>query len=271
MVVIRAPNELLTRDTQFAAVPDIGWPDCFNSGLLVLNPNMADYYALHALAERGISFDGADQGLLNMHFRGWDRLSFVYNCTPSGNYQYEPAYRHFASSIAVVHFIGRDKPWTLGRENRFNTGVYGELLGMWWAEYDKHYRPKVCRRGEREEAVTDVSRKSPGTTVGIMGPRRKSRTMSAVKNLYMLRTGRVKDRAMVPSSNPRLLIRDRFLSLHRSRSLKLDRTSPPRWNCPSRIRIHLPGKAISTRHPRPNKDVSQLLMWTGSLHGKPVF
>ncbi len=144
MVVLRAPNELLTLDSDFAAVPDIGWPDCFNSGMMVLKPNMGDYYALYALAQRGISFDGADQGLLNMHFREWERLSFVYNCTPSGNYQYVPAYRHFSSSIAVVHFIGPDKPWTLGRENKYNTGVYGELMGMWWAVYDRHYRPKVC-------------------------------------------------------------------------------------------------------------------------------
>lgn len=104
---------------------------------------MSDYYALYALAQRGISFDGADQGLLNMHFREWERLSFVYNCTPSGHYQYIPAYRHFQSSIAAVHFIGADKPWTLGRDNRMNAGIYGELLGMWWSVYDRHYRPKV--------------------------------------------------------------------------------------------------------------------------------
>ncbi|EXJ79903.1 hypothetical protein A1O3_08188 [Capronia epimyces CBS 606.96] len=158
MVVLRAPNELLNLDTQFAAVPDIGWPDCFNSGLLVLNPNMADYYALHALAQRGISFDGADQGLLNMHFRDWERLSFVYNCTPSGNYQYEPAYRHFSSTIAAVHFIGPDKPWTLGRENKHNTGAYGQLLGMWWAVFDKHYRPKVSGHEKRGDDVADGSK-----------------------------------------------------------------------------------------------------------------
>jgi glycogenin len=148
MVALRAPNELLTLDTDFAAVPDIGWPDCFNSGMMVLNPNMADYYSLYALAQRGISFDGADQGLLNMHFRDWQRLSFVYNCTPSGNYQYVPAYRHFQSSIAMVHFIGVDKPWTLGRDNKHNHGVYGELQGMWWSVYDRHYRPKVCKHVE---------------------------------------------------------------------------------------------------------------------------
>lgn len=147
MVALRAPNELLTLDTDFAAVPDIGWPDCFNTGLMVFSPNMGDYYSLLALAQRGISFDGADQGLLNMHFREWERLSFVYNCTPSGNYQYVPAYRHFQSSIAVVHFIGQEKPWTLGRDNKMNTGVYGELLGHWWSVYDRHYRSNVSTLG----------------------------------------------------------------------------------------------------------------------------
>lgn len=143
MVCLRAPHELLRLNTAFAAAPDIGWPDCFNSGMMVLNPNMGDYYALLALAQRGISFDGADQGLLNMHFRDWERVSFAYNCTPSGNYQYVPAYRHFQSSISAVHFIGKDKPWTLGRDNKFNSGVYGELLGRWWAVYDAHYRPQA--------------------------------------------------------------------------------------------------------------------------------
>lgn len=143
VVALRAPDELFARESTFAAAPDIGWPDCFNSGVMALTPNMGDYYALLALAQRGISFDGADQGLLNMHFRNWDRLSFAYNCTPSGSYQYVPAYRHFQSSINMVHFIGQDKPWTLGKHARKNGGVYEELLGRWWAVYERHYRAPV--------------------------------------------------------------------------------------------------------------------------------
>ncbi|KAK5082991.1 glycogenin glucosyltransferase [Lithohypha guttulata] len=140
MVALRAPNELLSMDTNFAAVPDVGWPDCFNSGLMVFNPNMSDYYSLLALARRGISFDGADQGLLNMHFVDWERLSFVYNCTPNANYQYVPAYRYFQSSINIIHFIGADKPWTRGRDHTGDHGVYSELLARWWSVYDRHYR-----------------------------------------------------------------------------------------------------------------------------------
>ncbi|KAI9736780.1 MAG: glycogenin glucosyltransferase [Cirrosporium novae-zelandiae] len=140
VVTLRAPDELFDVDAPFAAVPDIGWPDCFNSGVMVLSPNEGDYHALLALADRGISFDGADQGLLNMHFPNWKRLSFVYNCTPSASYQYVPAYKHFKSSINMVHFIGTDKPWRLGRHVQGNSEVYDELLGRWWAVYDKHYK-----------------------------------------------------------------------------------------------------------------------------------
>ncbi|KAJ5315245.1 hypothetical protein N7476_005552 [Penicillium atrosanguineum] len=141
ILAVRAPDELLSLDVDFAAAPDVGWPDIFNSGLMVLRPNMQDYYALKALAERGISFDGADQGLLNMHFRDWHRLSFTYNCTPSANYQYIPAYKHFQSTISLIHFIGSQKPWNLPRQVVPQESPYNQLLGKWWAVYDQHYRP----------------------------------------------------------------------------------------------------------------------------------
>lgn len=141
VIAIRAPDELFALDVDFAAAPDVGWPDCFNSGVMVLRPNLQDYYALKALAERGISFDGADQGLLNMHFRDWHRLSFSYNCTPSANYQYIPAYKHFQSTISLIHFIGAQKPWNLPRQVVPLESPYNQLLGKWWAIYDRHYQP----------------------------------------------------------------------------------------------------------------------------------
>ncbi|PWY95445.1 glycosyl transferase family 8 protein [Aspergillus sclerotioniger CBS 115572] len=143
VVALRAPDELLELEVDFAAAPDVGWPDCFNSGVMVLRPNLQDYHALRALAERGISFDGADQGLLNMHFRDWHRLSFAYNCTPSANYQYIPAYKHFQSTISMIHFIGAQKPWNMARQVDPVHSPYNQLLGRWWAVYDRHYRPTV--------------------------------------------------------------------------------------------------------------------------------
>ncbi|KAF3016560.1 glycogenin glucosyltransferase [Neopestalotiopsis sp. 37M] len=141
VVAYRAPDELFDLPHAFSAAPDIGWPDIFNTGVMVLTPSMGEYYALAALAERGISFDGADQGLLNMHFKNtYNRLSFTYNVTPSGHYQYVPAYRHFQSSINMVHFIGTDKPWFQGRYASTGSGPYDEMIGRWWAVYDRHYR-----------------------------------------------------------------------------------------------------------------------------------
>ncbi|KAL6788452.1 glycosyltransferase family 8 protein [Trichoderma sp. SZMC 28012] len=143
VVAYRAPDELFDLPHAFAASPDIGWPDIFNTGVMALTPNNGDYHAMVGLAERGISFDGADQGLLNTYFKNnFHRLPFTYNVTPSAHYQYLPAYRHFQSSINMVHFIGPDKPWKAGRNASYGSSAYDEMVGRWWAVYDRHYREK---------------------------------------------------------------------------------------------------------------------------------
>ncbi len=145
MVALRAPDELFDIAAPFAAAPDIGWPDAFNTGVMVISPDMGDYAALRTLAAGGDSFDGADQGLLNQYYqhRPWQRISFTYNCTPSAHYQWEPAYRYYKSNITMAHFIGKQKPWLGGRPARGAPGVYNELLARWWAVYDRHLKPPV--------------------------------------------------------------------------------------------------------------------------------
>lgn len=130
---------------------------------MVIRPDLSTYQRLLTLAEQGTSFDGADQGLLNEYFdgdgsiyrgsdghaqphcRSWKRLSFAYNCTPSAHYQYEPAFRHFRDDIKIVHFIGSGKPWQISRFGAYgngnNSSAYAKLLSMWWAIYDRHYKP----------------------------------------------------------------------------------------------------------------------------------
>lgn len=52
----------------FSAAPDTGWPDCFNSGVMVLEPSDSTFEGLRAMlaSGRGVagygSFDGGDQG-----------------------------------------------------------------------------------------------------------------------------------------------------------------------------------------------------------------
>ena len=152
IIAYRAPDELFDIDAPFSAAPDIGWPDIFNTGVMVLTPDLAEYDRLRAMADAGESFDGADQGLLNMHFgSSYNRISFTYNVTPSAHYQYIPAYKHFQSSINMVHFIGAQKPWFQGRpegalaptnntNDGFEVSPHEKMTGAWWDVYDRHYK-----------------------------------------------------------------------------------------------------------------------------------
>lgn len=143
VVAMRAPDELFDVDAEFAACPDIGWPDCFNSGVMVVKPNQDTHEELVNLASKGESFDGADQGLLNQHFENWHRLSFTYNCTVgvTMGYQYAPALRYYGSKVSMVHFIGDNKPWNRGYIPGLSssTDPYDKFCGHWWNVYNKHY------------------------------------------------------------------------------------------------------------------------------------
>lgn len=161
VVALRALDELFDIDAPFAAAPDVGWPDAFNTGVMVLTPDMGEYWALQTMASTGDSFDGADQGLLNQYFehRNWHRLKFTYNTTPNAQYQWEPAYRYYKRDISAVHFIGKDKPWKAGRNGSGGYGVYNELLARWWAVHDRHLKQAPAAPTARSSTVPE--RRSP--------------------------------------------------------------------------------------------------------------
>ncbi|KAI0727801.1 hypothetical protein C8Q72DRAFT_795635 [Fomitopsis betulina] len=157
---IRPLSQLFSIPHEFAAVPDVGWPDIFNSGVLVLTPGQEKFNELSELLKTKGSWDGGDQGLLN-EWRGgdWHRLSFTYNTTPTAAYTYAPAYERFGSQISAIHFIGPSKPWaslqyrapgtknfqqqdsTTSREAGSQQAYdYDSLVDRWYDVYDRHYR-----------------------------------------------------------------------------------------------------------------------------------
>lgn len=97
-LVVKNIDELFERE-ELSAVPDIGWPDCFNSGVFVFTPCQATFDALVHLAGSEGSFDGGDQGLLNSYFADWAtkdirrHLSFIYNMSLVATYSYVPAFK----------------------------------------------------------------------------------------------------------------------------------------------------------------------------------
>lgn len=146
------------------ASPDGGFPDVFNSGVFMLHPNKSDKDALLARSSRACntnSFDGADQGLLNQYFNEnpdwvqgalaghkainrWIRLPFLYNVTPSAQYQYLPAAIHFSNALnptqllgkeseaKVIHYIGQNKPWNHPLDPQ-------GLDGLWWDVFNRYF------------------------------------------------------------------------------------------------------------------------------------
>ncbi|XP_067119013.1 glycogenin-2-like [Centruroides vittatus] len=125
-LVIQNCDELFERN-EISAVPDIGWPDCFNTAVFVFTPSDETFWNLVSFAETKGSFDGGDQGLLNMYFRTWSldlhkRLPFIYNLMANVSYTYGPAFVKFGGNAKVVHFFGTTKPWNV----QFNV-VTGQL------------------------------------------------------------------------------------------------------------------------------------------------
>lgn len=127
------------KPTEVVSAPDIGWPDVFNSGVMLIKPDTSVFTYLKDFSEaENSSYDGADQGLLNeaFHLQGtegysWTRLPFIYNMTPSTLYQSSPATERFFYDIHVVHFVGSVKPW-----------LYSPLQGsifhdLWWKVFNE--------------------------------------------------------------------------------------------------------------------------------------
>lgn len=97
-LVVKNIDDLFERD-EFSASADVGWPDCFNSGVFVYRPSLDTYSSILEFASKQGSFDGGDQGLLNGYFNNWStseaskRLPFVYNMTTNVSYSYAPAFK----------------------------------------------------------------------------------------------------------------------------------------------------------------------------------
>ncbi|KAF7793378.1 hypothetical protein EIP86_004490 [Pleurotus ostreatoroseus] len=178
---IRPLSHLFTLPHEFSAVPDVGWPDIFNSGVLVASPGEDKFNELMELQKTKGSWDGGDQGLLN-EWRGqnWHRLSFLYNTTPTAAYTYAPAYERFGSGITAIHFIGENKPWrslpwrspgTKSSQVTMENGAkraydYDSLVDRWYDIYDRHYRVEAPAPNREFEVQRYTSVWDEGSSVG---------------------------------------------------------------------------------------------------------
>jgi len=158
-LVIQNCDELFDRE-ELSASPDVGWPDCFNSGVFVFRPNMNTYAELVNLAGTMGSFDGGDQGLLNTFFSDWatkdisKHLPFTYNMVASASYSYLPAYKQFGQQVKIVHFIGSAKPWLVSWDaageprTGFSEKNMATHLKLWWQIFSSEVKPVLEKNTE---------------------------------------------------------------------------------------------------------------------------
>ncbi|XP_046621315.1 neurofilament heavy polypeptide isoform X2 [Neodiprion virginianus] len=154
-LVVRNCDELFERE-ELTAAPDVGWPDCFNSGVFVFKPSQQTFASITSFAAEKGSFDGGDQGLLNSYFSDWahkdisKHLPFIYNMCSTATYSYLPAYKQFGENVRIIHFIGATKPWLQYFDTETSTvhppsgcNHLQPLLQLWWNIFCENVYPKL--------------------------------------------------------------------------------------------------------------------------------
>jgi len=120
----------------------------FNSGVMVLIPNQIVYKELlESLKASDCLRYGScsDQDHLNHFFRGkWYPLPLSYNAQVSAKLYHDDKWP--SKSLKVLHFVGDNKPWNLGRLVRLQRFlpipiVYSEFYPVWWQIWDRLYPP----------------------------------------------------------------------------------------------------------------------------------
>jgi len=154
-VILQNSDELFEYP-ELSAAPDVGWPDIFNTGVFVFVPSNETYNSLIQFSVTNGSFDGGDQGVLNSYFKDWitkgpsHRLPFIYNMSANVFYTYVAAYKQFAHTVKIVHFLGSFKPWHHSFDIRTQTVTYrpesnshAEYVQLWWRLFSEAVFPEL--------------------------------------------------------------------------------------------------------------------------------
>lgn len=161
-IVVDNTDELAHRPANSAA-PDMMPPDVFNSGVMVIQPDADEFATMMAELPSTLSYDGGDQGFLNVRWSDWfndpspRRLPFDYNALVWMAYLYPAAWTEMLRRVRIVHYAGATKPF---RPTRFSPPrEVCRTFVDWYRLYDEMPGPKrdvptVCITDHEREAGT---------------------------------------------------------------------------------------------------------------------
>jgi glycogenin len=134
-IVLQNVDELFERP-EIAAAPDFFMPDRFSSGVMVLEPSAATFGRMMDTLAETSSYDGGDQGFLNIFFANWYAMSVEHRLPVGYNmahfiYQFmhghDSAWKALSHEIKILHYLVQ-KPWKA-------KSTLSGASDMWWNAY----------------------------------------------------------------------------------------------------------------------------------------
>lgn len=154
----------------FAAAPDSGLDlptgEVFNSGVFAVTPSAELFARMIAALRTTPSYDGGDQGFLNVFFDAWRALPVEYNSTKR-LWSHHPATVD-DEDVKVLHYVGV-KPW----QPEAAGGRYDEL-DQRWLEHLRDWELRELVRDLRHRAAGAPSAMDAGPT-----PHRRAKDLAA--------------------------------------------------------------------------------------------
>jgi alpha-N-acetylglucosamine transferase len=156
-IVLKNVDDLFDRP-EIAAAPDFFLPDRFSSGVMVLHPSQETFDRMvHALS-MAPSYDGGDQGFLNLFFEGWYAMPVAHRLPVGYNmahfiYQFMRAHpstwEKLEHEVKIVHYLVQ-KPW------RARSTLSG-ASERWWDAYFAVHPEKSQEWRHRLHEIEDWS------------------------------------------------------------------------------------------------------------------
>ncbi|CAM3634599.1 glycosyltransferase [Isoptericola cucumis] len=141
----------------FAAVPDAGLdrpdPGVFNSGVFAFTPSYPTFERMMSRLAHTPSYDGGDQGFLNVFFDSWRALPPEDNMTKRIFSHHPELFGD--EDVRVLHYVGK-KPWEPGDDDRY------DLLDRQWLDH--------LSDTEKNELIRDLRRRTDLATTPPASP-----------------------------------------------------------------------------------------------------
>ncbi len=156
-IVLQNVDDLFERP-EIAAAPDFFMPDRFSSGVMVLEPSAATFDRMMDALAATSSYDGGDQGFLNIFFPNWYAMSVEHRLPAGYNmahfiYQFmhghQAAFDALSPEVKILHYLVQ-KPWQA-------KSTLSGASEMWWDAYFTVHPEKAQDWRHRLHEIEDWS------------------------------------------------------------------------------------------------------------------